>query len=235
MFENTCVIFVLTTLRLLFLWNKKRDLRANRFVMFIEKLVRFETWSVTSFLCLTLMATSGLSAERVSGAGLVEEAGDVASILYDLAAERLEKKEIEGFLESADGVLDWANDNVDQWLRADAAEEPLGVIRSFAVWESVDLSAAEFVATLVKLMFLREFEQEPGQLKGLKKEIEQMDAVVTENRLSPFVLEQARKEIAEKRRLVELLQGNTPRNVKLYKVMQERIDPVLDRFERIGQ
>ncbi len=91
------------------------------------------------------------------------------------------------------------------------------------------------MATLVKLMFLREFEHEPGQLKGLKKEIEQMDAVATENRLSPFVLEQARKEIAEKRRLVELLQGNTPQNVKLYKVMQERIDPVLDRFERIGQ
>ena len=75
--------------------------------MFIEKLVRFETWSVTSFLCLTLMATSGLSAERVSGAGLVEEAGDVASILYDLAAERLgigrfERGGIRGDLGEAD-------------------------------------------------------------------------------------------------------------------------------------
>ena len=62
-----------------------------------------------------------------------------------------------------------------------------------------------------------------------------MEALVAENRLSPFVLDLARKEIAGKRQLVEFLQGNTPRNVKLYKAQQERIDSVLDRFEEIGR
>ncbi len=58
---------------------------------------------------------------------------------------------------------------------------------------------------------------------------------LVEKRLSPFVLDMARKEIAEKQRLVDLLQGNVPNNVKLYKAEQERIDFVLDRFEGIGR
>ncbi len=176
-----------------------------------------------------------IAAERVAGTGLVEQAGSVEAILYDLAAERLERKEIDWFLVAADPVLDWAEEHVGRWLEADAAKEPLAVIRSFAIWADVDLSGSEFVATLVKLMFLREFMEEPGQLKSLKSEIKQMEAVVAENRLSPFVLDLARKEIADKRQLVALLQGNTPRNVKLYKAQQERIDPVLDRFEEIGR
>lgn len=180
-------------------------------------------------------ALSPLMAERVAGAELVEQAGDVASILYDLAAERLEANEIDRFLESADAVLEWAAHHADQWRDADAAEEPLSVIRSFAVWQSFDLSASEFVATLVKLLFLQEFDAEPGQLKSLKSEVKQMEAVVAENRLSAFVLERASLEIEAKRQLIALLQGATPRNVKLYKAKQGRIDPVLDRFERIGQ
>jgi hypothetical protein len=92
-----------------------------------------------------------------------------------------------------------------------------------------------FLVLVVGTPLLREYLQEPEQLKGLKKEIKRMEAVVAENRLSPFVLEMARKEIAEKQRLVDLLQGNVPNNVKLYKAEQERIDFVLDRFEGIGR
>ena len=178
---------------------------------------------------------SFLAMEPIAGAVLGENAGDVASILYDLAAERLEKEEIEQFLTTAGPVLDWAEGNVDRWLEADASDRPLEVIRSFAIWESVELTASEFVATLAKLLFLYEYLQKPEQLKGLKSEIKQMEAVLAENRLSPFVLEMAQKEIAEKQRLVALLKGNVPRNVKLYKAEQGRIDFALDRFEGIGR
>jgi hypothetical protein len=126
---------------------------------------------------------SFLAAEPIAGAVLVENAADVASILYDLAAERLEKEEIEQFLTTAGPVLDWAEGNVDRWLEADASDRPLEVIRSFAIWESVELTGSEFVATLAKLLFLYEYLQEPEQLKGLKSEIKQMEAVVAENRL----------------------------------------------------
>lgn len=196
--------------------------------------MKYVSKSLLCFLVL-VVGTPLLRAERTAGAELVESADDVASILYDLAAERLEKQELERFFTAADPVIDWAGENVDLWLEADASDRPLDVIRSFTIWESVDVTGSEFVATLAKLMFLREYLQEPEQLKGLKKEIKQMEAVVAENRLSPFVLEMARKEIAEKQRLVDLLQGNVPNNVKLYKAEQERIDFVLDRFEGIGR
>ena len=67
---------------------------------------------------------SFLAMEPIAGAVLVENAGDVASILYDLAAERLEKEEIEQFLTTAGPVLDWAEGNVDRWLEADASDRP---------------------------------------------------------------------------------------------------------------
>lgn len=199
-----------------------------------EEFMKYVSKSLLYSLVI-FVGTPLLRAERTAGAELVEDAGDVASILYDLAAEPLEKREIERFLTATGPVLEWADENVNLWLEADASDRPLDVIRSFAIWKSVELSGSEFVATLAKLMFLREYLQEPELLKGLKGEIKQMEAVVAENRLSPFVLEMARKEIAEKQRLVDLLEGNVPRNVKLYKAEQERIDFDLDRFEGIGR
>jgi len=173
--------------------------------------------------------------ERVAGAGMIDGAGDVASILFELAGEKLERKELELFFESADSVLGWSESNAERWKEADASERPLDVVRSFEVWAIVEPSASEFVAILAKLMFLREFASAPEELKSLKSEVRQMEAVVSENKLSPFVLERAKLEIAEKRRMIDLLEGKVPRNLKLYKAMQERIDPVLDRFEAIGR
>ena len=184
---------------------------------------------------LSLFPMLLLGKERVAGAERVERAGDVASILFELAAEKLERKELDLFLKSADSVLDWSEANGQRWREADAAERPLDVIRSFEVWAVVEASGSEFVATLAKLMFLREFSAAPEELKSLKSEVRQMEAVVSENKLSDFVLERAEEEIAEKRRMIDLLEGKVPRNLRLYKAMQERIDPVLDRFESIGR
>ena len=173
--------------------------------------------------------------ERVIGANLVESSGTVEEILFDLAKLPLEKEELERFLADSETVLQWASDNVEQWRQADESERPLDVIRSFKVWEMTDSSSFELVATLAKLLFLREYLQEPDQLKGLKNEIAQMKAALETGRLTGYVLELAQNEIKKKQRFVEILEVTGSRNLKLYKENQERIDPVLDRFGQIGE
>lgn len=178
----------------------------------------------------------GLGAsERVRGAGLVEGSATVEEIMMELAKLPLEKGEVEWFLRDSEPVLLWAKENVNQWLKADESDEPLEVIRSFPVWERVDLSASELVATLAKLLFLREFLQEPEQLKGLKDEIAQMKQAVDTGRLTGYVEEMAHREIKKKEQFVEILQAAGARNLKLYMANQERIDPVLDQFAQIGE
>ncbi|OUW15641.1 MAG: hypothetical protein CBD18_08585 [Opitutales bacterium TMED158] len=194
----------------------------------------YSNGAMVGFLALTWCA-SAVSAERIAGSEMVEEAGDFASIFFDLAGERLSKAELEGFLEAAGSVLAWSERHGEEWAKADAADRPLDLVRGFEIWNSIELSASEFVATLAKLIFLQDYAGSPEELKSLKNEIKQMENVIAENRLSPFVLEQAEREISEKRNLVALLQGNVPRNLRLYKAMKERIDRVLDRFEAIGR
>ncbi len=108
------------------------------------------------------------------------------------------------------------------------------MIRSFPIWERIDSTASELVATLAKLLFLREFLEE-DQIKGLKNEIAQMEQALESGRLTGFVRERAIREISQKQQLVDILKAAGERNLKLYMAHQERIDPVLDRFAQIGQ
>jgi len=174
-------------------------------------------------------------AERVPGADLVEASGTVEEVLMELAKLPLEKNEVEWFLRDSETVLVWANDNVDRWREADQSDAPLEIIRSFPIWERLDSSASELVATLAKLLFLREYLQEPDQLRGLKDEIAQMKQAVDTGRLTGYVEEMAHREIAKKQQLVDILEAVGTRNLKLYMANQERIDPVLDQFGQIGE
>ena len=91
------------------------------------------------------------------------------------------------------------------------------------------------MATLVKLMLARDFASQQVSTASLQKEIAEMERILKSGNLSGYVLEMAQTEIAEKRRTLEFLRGVAPKNQKLYKASRERIDPILDRFERIGQ
>lgn len=180
-------------------------------------------------------SSAARAAERVPGAGLIEASGTVEEIMMELAKLPLEKNEIEWFLRDAEAVLVWANENVDRWMEADQSDEPLEIIRSFPIWERVESTASELVATLAKLLFLREYLQEPDQLRGLKDEIAQMKQAVDTGRLTGYVEEMAHREISKKQELVDILKAAGTRNLKLYMANQERIDPVLDQFGQIGE
>lgn len=175
------------------------------------------------------------ASERVAGAGLIESSGSVEEVIFELAKLPLGKSEIEWFLGDADPVLDWANANVDRWREADESDRPLHVIRAFPVWSRGELTGSEFIATLAKLLFMREFLQGDEQIKGLKHEIAQMDEALASGRLTGYVKEMAIREISQKQQFVDILEASGARNLKLYKANQERIDPVLDRFAQIGE
>jgi len=179
--------------------------------------------------------SAAIADERVPGAALVESSDTVEAVIFELAKLPLGKTEIEWFLRDADVVLAWANDNVDRWREADESDRPLQVIRAFPVWDEVDLSGSEFIATLAKLLFMQEFLLGDEQIKGLKHEIAQMDEALASGRLTGYVEEMAIREISKKQQFVDILEAAGTRNLKLYKANQERIDPVLDRFAQIGE
>lgn len=192
--------------------------------------------AVYGFLSVTfLLSVCPGAEERVKGAGLIEGSGTVEELLFELAKLPLEKKEIEWFLRDSEVVLSWAGENGDQWIHADDSDRPLDVIRAFPVWNQIASTASEMVATLAKLLFLREYLQEPDQLKGLKSEIAQMKKALESGRLTGYVREMAEREIEKKQQLVDILEVTGPRNLKLYMENQGRIDPVLDRFGQIGE
>ncbi len=191
--------------------------------------------STFAVLGVVTLLSAFAAAERVPGADLVEASGTVEEVLMELAKLPLEKNEVEWFLRDSETVLVWANDNVDRWREADESDVPLEIIRSFPIWEQVDSSASELVATLAKLLFLREYLQEPDQLRGLRDEIAQMKQAVDTGRLTGYVEEMAHREITKKQQFVDILEAAGTRNLKLYMVNQERIDPVLDQFGQIGE
>ena len=142
---------------------------------------------------------------------MIESAGAVEDVIGELIERPISRAEIDQFVSEAEVVLEWTSSNVNQWVAADDLQNSLEAIRAFEVWHSIDSTASPLMATLVKLMLARDFASQQVSTAGLQKEI------------------------AEKRRTLEFLRGVAPKNQKLYKASRERIDPILDRFEQIGQ
>ena len=174
-------------------------------------------------------------ADSFVGESLIESAGAVEDVIGELIERPISRAEIDQFVSEAEVVLEWTSSNVNQWVAADDLQNSLEAIRAFEVWKSIDSPASALLATLVKLMLARDFASQQVSAAGLQKEIAEMERILKSGNLSGYVLEMAQTEIAEKRRTLEFLRGVAPKNQKLYKASRERIDPILDRFERIGQ
>jgi len=197
---------------------------------------RFWTfWLAVGWAVSTVLFGASASAESIAGESLIEQAGAVEEVIEALMQQPVSRSEVYRFVSEAEVVLEWTLSNVDQWVAADESDSPLPVIRAFEVWSRIDSPAAAFVATLVKLMLARDFSNEEVSTASLEKEIAEMERIVKSGKLSGYVLEMARTEIAEKRETLQFLRGVAPQNQKLYKASRERIDPVLDRFEQIGR
>ncbi len=190
---------------------------------------------ITAVGALVFFGLRLLGEDQIAGAELIERSGSATEVLNELTALPLEAGELEDFLANAEPVLSWAGANPELWEAADRSERPLDAIRAFPIWESVGVPASGFVATLVKLLFLSQFAEDPESLDRLETEIEQMESAIESGNLTGYVLEMAHREIERKRQRVRLLKGALPRNLKLYKANQERIDSVLDRFAAIGE
>ena len=174
------------------------------------------------------------SAESIAGESLIEQAGAVEEVIESLMQQPISRAEIEQFLSEAEIVLEWTRSNVGQWVAADERDSPLEAIRGFEVWSHIDSSGSAFVATLVKLMLASVFSDQRVSASSLEKEIAEMERIVKSGNLSGYVLEMAQTEIAEKRQTLIFLRGVAPQNQKLYKASLDRIDPILARFEQIG-
>jgi len=192
-------------------------------------------WVIAGWLALSCPISIEANAESVAGESLIEVAGAVEDVIEELMQQPISRAEIDQFVSDAEVFLEWTSSNVDQWVAADELENPLEAIRAFEVWKSIDSTASALLATLVKLMLARDFASQQVSAAGLLKEIAEMERILKSGNLSVYVLEMAQTEIAEKRRTLEFLRGVAPKNQKLYKANRERIDPILYRFEQIGQ
>ena len=192
-------------------------------------------WVLAAWASLQNLNSIGAETKSIAGESLIEGAGAVEEVIEELMQQPINRGEIDRFVSEAEVVLEWTKSNVDQWVAADEEEKPLNVIQAFEVWGSIDSSPSAFVATLVKLMLARDFSNQQVSASSLQKEIAEMERILKSGNLSGYVLEMAQTEIAEKRRTLEFLRGVAPKNQKLYKGSRERIDPILDRFEQIGQ
>ena len=192
-------------------------------------------WVIAGWLALSCPISIEANAESVAGESLIEVAGAVEDVIEELMQQPISRAEIDQFVSDAEVFLEWTSSNVDQWVAADELENPLEAIRAFEVLKSIDSTASALLATLVKLMLARDFASQQVSAAGLQKEIAEMERILKSGNLSGYVLEMAQTEIAEKRRTLEFLRGVAPKNQKLYKANRERIDPILYRFEQIGQ
>ncbi|MEC7906480.1 MAG: hypothetical protein VYC82_04585 [Verrucomicrobiota bacterium] len=192
-------------------------------------------WVIAAWVALSCPISIEANAESVAGESLIEVAGAVEDVIEELMQQPISRAEIDQFVSDAEVFLEWTSSNVDQWVAADELENPLEAIRAFEVWKSIDSTASAFLATLVKLMLARDFASQQVSAAGLQKEIAEMERILKSGNLSGYVLGMAQTEIAEKRRTLEFLRGVAPKNQKLYKANRERIDPILYRFEQIGQ
>ena len=172
-------------------------------------------------------------AARVAGASIVEKASRVEDVLYDLLAQPLTQEEIDLFLKHAATVLQWAEENSKEWLAADESDNPLATIRTFDIWNQVDVTSSEFVSLVGKLMFAKEFSDDPMNEMALKQEMAQMSAIYNSGQLTPEQETQVREVMAQMTGLLKVLQNGAEQNVVLYKKNKTDIDAALDRFEAI--
>ncbi len=189
--------------------------------------------AVTSIALSGILVCGATAAPRVAGASLLEKAKRVEDVLYDLLAQPLTQAEVDLFLQHAGSVLTWAEANAEEWLAADESENPLETIRGFAIWNQVDVSSAEFVSLVGKLMFAKEFSDDPMNELALKQEMAQISAMYNSGQLTEQQAQQVKEVMAQMTGLLKVLQNGAQENVMLYKKNKTDIDAALDRFEAI--
>lgn len=174
-------------------------------------------------------------AERVGGARMIESSSGLESVLLDVVAQPLVQSEIDLFLVDVEAVLTWAEENGALWLSAEEAENPIALIKSFRIWEQVDMSYAEFVAVVSKLMFLEELNVEEFDLADMKKEYANIQGFLASGQVPEEALSQVEAMLDDLGRMVYLVESVVPVNLPVYTKNRSQVSSYLKRLQAIEE
>ncbi len=190
-----------------------------------------------SLVLLALAASLALAqdAERVAGASLITEEGDLQLLYIDLLGLPCDQEDVDLFLACMDPMDTWASANSEAWAEVDASGADLGTIFGLGVWAEVEVTAAEFVALLVKItgakevangaMNVEEFKQMAAYFEGMAKD----PAMGEEDR------EEAKQGLEAANKMIATLQSYPEGNIELYRSNKEKIDTAVERFQNMGE
>ncbi len=192
-------------------------------------------WGILLCLVCAGRFVSASEAERVSGSLLIETASDLELVLLDVVAQPLSQGEIDLFLADADAILGWAEGNANLWLSAEDAEDPVALIKTFPVWQGVDISYSEFMGVVSKLMFLDEIEVEEVDLDGMKQELQGMRGFVASGQVPPEALPQVKEMVENLEKMLFLVESVVPRNRPIFEQNRVKVSPYLKRLQAIEE
>lgn len=176
-----------------------------------------------------------VAAERVGGASLIAECDDLQSVLFDVVGNDLKQSEVDLLLENADDVFAWANENSEQWLSADSSENPWRAIESFPLWREVEITGAEFVAIVSKLMFYSEYQNMAINAESIIAERDQMRGFLESPELPADARPQVEAMIKQADGMIHIIENVLPNNKPVFAKNKEAIDGFLEQMESVGE
>jgi hypothetical protein len=107
--------------------------------------------ALTTALVGLLFVGAAAAEERVRGADLITADASVEAIMPTLASVPFSKEEIDLFLASMESLGAWVETHRGEWNAVDDAANPIAAVLALGVWETTELTGAEFFALTVKL------------------------------------------------------------------------------------
>lgn len=169
---------------------------------------------------------------RIKGAELVKPGVNMGELMPDLLTFEVNKAELDLFAAHVGVMEQWAAGNPEQWMRVASTDDPIGEIMSWKDWwSSVDITAADTIAMLVKLNTAGQvakdaFKQMPTSIRVYKARI-----------ANPKIPEKdkvnLRKTVARMQKIVDGVKAYPASNTVFYKQNEKAIAEVLSRFDRI--
>ena len=186
---------------------------------------------VPVFVVALCLAVPAWAQSRVSGSDLFEgdETSRIEKTIGPIMKYDLTQEEVTLFFEELEGIVAWVEENREEWVGINRSEEPISALKNLGLWETVGITATEYIALILKLQTVVAIVSKEIELDALEKQLASLEE------MRPIVPPEQKGELEEAvevlTSMIEGLEAYPEGNLEVYRDHRDKIDPALKTLE----
>lgn len=185
-------------------------------------------------LLLGLAAPISAAGQRVAGAELVTSTATASDLTPQLVPQPVNKQEIDLFIKAVTAIEPWALKNIRAWNRVEGAENRYEALAALGFWKAAPLSAREYTALLLKLLYLRAVTAGEINLDELIKSKQTLESLAGSEFTPEDEKEAYRQQLAERIEQIKAAKAMPAQNLQVYRSNQAAIEAAFGRLESLS-